>query len=239
MGTSGTFRGLAAAHQAASPTARVEHLPIGRGERARARVLRGALEVLAERGLPGFTMEAVALRAGASKTTLYRRWPSRMAMLVDAMDHAFPPLEILTTGDLRGDLLELMSAFEALLESQPFPRLLAAVMDAAERDPNLASLHFELTERRRQPIRAVLAEAAARGDIAATVDLELVIDLLAGPAFYRRFVAHRPFPEGYATDVVHLVLASLATTDSQPSPRRTEAGGRSRVRLPSSPARQS
>jgi AcrR family transcriptional regulator len=239
MGTSVAFRGLAAADQAASPTARVERLPIGRGERARARVLRAALEVLAEGGLPGFTMEAVALRAGASKTTLYRRWPSRMAMLVDAMDRAFPPLEAPDTGDLRGDLLELMGAFEGLLESQPFPRLLAAVMDAAERDASLASLHFELTERRRQPIRAVLAEAAARGDIVATVDLELVIDLLAGPAFYRRFVAHRPFPQGYVADVVDLVLASLATTDSQTSLRRTETGGRSRVRGPSSPVRQS
>lgn len=202
--------GLAAADQATSPTARVERPPIGRGERARARVLRAALDVLAEGGLPGFTMEAVAVRAGASKTTLYRRWPSRMAMLVDAMDHGFQPLATPTTGDLRGDLLALMVGFEALLQSQPFPRLLAAVMDAAERDPDLASLHFELTERRRQPIRAALAEAAARGDIGATVDLELVIDLLAGPAFYRRFVAHRPFPSGHAADVVDLVLAALA-----------------------------
>src|SRR6266545_926629 len=142
--------------------ARGERLPIGRGEHARARVLRAALEVLAERGFPGFTMEAVALRAGASKTTVYRRWSSRSALLVAAMDEAFQPLETPTTGDLRGDLLALMVASKALLGSQPFPRLLAAVIDAAEQDPNLAGLHFELTERRRAPVRAVLAEAAAR-----------------------------------------------------------------------------
>ena len=193
-----------------------ERLPIGRGDRARARVLRAALEVLTERGFPGFTMEAVALRAGASKTTVYRRWPSRSALLVAAMDEAFQPLETPTTGDLRGDLLALMVASKALLGSQPFPRLLAAVIDAAEQDASLAGLHFELTERRREPFRAVLAEAAARGIISPTVDLELAIDLLVGPAFYRRFVAHRPFPPGYARDVVDLVLAALATTGLQP-----------------------
>jgi AcrR family transcriptional regulator len=224
--------GATAADQAQT-RARVERLPIGRGERARARVLHAALEVLAERGFPGFTMEAVALRAGASKTTVYRRWRSRSALLVDAMDQAFQALETPTTGDLRGDLLTLMVASEALLGSQPFPRLLAAVIDAAEQDASLAGLHFALTERRREPVRAVLAEAAARGIISPTVDPELVIDLLVGPAFYRRFVAHRPFPPGYAMDIVDLVLAALATTDSQPSRGRSKAGGLSPIRGPS------
>ena len=228
------FRGLADADQAASSAAHVERRPIGRGERARARVLGAALEVLAEGGLPGFTMEAVALRAGASKTTVYRRWPSRTTLLVEAMDQAFQPLPTPTTGDLREDLLALMGASEALLVSQPFPRLLAAVIDAAERDASLASLHFELTERRREPIRAVLAEAAARGDIAGSVDPELVVDLLVGPAFYRRFVAHRPFPQGYAADVVDLVLASLASSDRLASRGHPDAGRLSRVRGPSS-----
>src|SRR6266536_954938 len=213
---------------ARAPTgARVERLPIGRGERARARVLRAALEVLAERGFPGFTMEAIALRAGASKTTVYRRWPSRSALLVDAMDQAFQPLDTPATGDLRRDLLALMVASEALLGSQPFPRLLAAVIDAAEQDASLAGLHFELTERRREPVRAVLVEAAAQGIISPSVDLELVIDLLVGPAFYRRFVAHRPFPQGYVTDVVDLVLAALGATDARPAGWRPKAGGRS------------
>jgi len=213
-----------------APTgARVKRRPIGRGERARARVLRAALEVLAEGGLPGFTMEAVALRARASKTTVYRRWPSRSALLVDAMDQAFQPVDTPTTGDLRGDLVALMVASEALLGSQPFPRLLAAVIDAAEQDASLAGLHFELTERRREPVRAVLAEAAARGIISPTVDPELVIDLLVGPAFYRRFVAHRPFPPGYATDVVDFVLAALASTGSLRSRGRSKAGGRATI----------
>ena len=64
----------------------MQQQPVRRGEHARQRVLRAALEVLADDGLPGFTIEAVAQRAGASKTTLYRRWASREELLAEAMD---------------------------------------------------------------------------------------------------------------------------------------------------------
>ena len=65
----------------------MQQQPVRRGEHARQRVLRAAaLDVLADDGLPGFTIEAVAQRAGASKTTLYRRWASREELLAEAMD---------------------------------------------------------------------------------------------------------------------------------------------------------
>src|SRR5215831_476587 len=145
------------------PAAAPARGPIPRGERARERILRAALEVLADHGMTGFTIEAVARRAGASKATLYRRWPSRGALLVDAMDSSFQPFPPPATGDLRADLLELGAGLQALLGGQPFPRLMAAFIDAAERDPTLAGLHVELTERRREPVLHVLTEAVRRG----------------------------------------------------------------------------
>lgn len=194
---------------AGAPAARA---PIPRGERARERVLRAALAVLADQGLPGFTMEAVAHRAGASKATVYRRWTSQATLLVDAMDLASQPFPLPATGQLRTDLIDLVSRLEALLREQPFPRLMAAFIDAAERDPTLSSLHVQLTERRRAPLRHVLAQARQRGDIPATTDLELAVDLLAGPAFYRRFIAHRAVPSHYATAVVDHVLTAIGHT---------------------------
>jgi AcrR family transcriptional regulator len=191
---------------AGAPSARA---PIPRGERARERVLRAALEVLADLGMPGFTMEAIAQRAGASKATVYRHWPSRAALLVDAMDLAFEPLPLPATGQLRTDLIDLVSRLQALLSGQPFPRLMAAFIDAAERDPALSSLHAQLTERRREPLRHVLAQARRRGEIPSTTDLELAVDLLAGPAFYRRFIAHRAFPHRNAAAVVDHVLTAI------------------------------
>jgi AcrR family transcriptional regulator len=172
--------------------------------------MRAALEVLTDHGMPGLTMEAIADRAGASKATLYRHWPSPAALLVDAMDLSFQPLPVPDTGRLRTDLVELLSRFEALLGDQAFPRLLAAVVDAAEREPALARLHVQLTERRREPGREVLVRAQRRGELPASADLELAIDLLSAPLFYRRFIAHRAFPEGYAVAVVDHVLAALS-----------------------------
>jgi AcrR family transcriptional regulator len=183
--------------------------PIPRGERARERVLRAALEVLADRGLPGLTMEAIAQRAGASKATVYRHWRSPNVLLVDAMDLTFRPLSPPAVGELRADLIELLSAFRAQLGDPAFPRLMAAFVDAAERDPDLKGLHAQLTERRREPILDVLSRARERGEIPAGADLELAVDLLAGPFFYRRFIAHRPFPDGYVAAIVDQVLGAM------------------------------
>jgi AcrR family transcriptional regulator len=188
--------------------------PIRRGEHARQRILRAALDALADHGLPGFTIEAVAQRAGASKTTLYRRWASREELLVEAMDEfASRPFPLPATGDLRSDLVELMSSLEALLNEQPFPRLMAAFIDAAERDPALQRLHATITHSRRQPIRHVLVEARLRGEIPPSADLELMIDLLTAPAFYRRFIAHQPFHAAYAVAVVDQILAAVRGQD--------------------------
>jgi AcrR family transcriptional regulator len=185
--------------------------PIPRGDRARERILRATLEVLANEGLGGFSMEAVARRAGASKATVYRRWTSQSELLVDAMDTGFHPFPLPSTGALRTDLIQILTAFESLVTRGPFSRLMAAFIDAAERDPTLWSLHVQLTERRREPVRHLLAEAMVRGEISPSTDLEMAVDLLAGPAFYRRFVAHWPFPPGYAAAIVDLVLTAVGT----------------------------
>jgi AcrR family transcriptional regulator len=177
-------------------------MTVTRGAGARRRVLEAALQVLDEHGLAGFTMEAVARRAGASKATLYRHWPTSNALLVDAMDATFRPLPIPDTGSVEADVSELLTAYAALLDSTPYPRLL----DAAERDPALKSLHADLTRRRREPLLAVLSRARDRGDLPAGLDSELTVDLLAAPLFYRRFVAHRDIPPALIGEVIARVL---------------------------------
>ena len=184
--------------------------PHRRGEHARRRVLSAALEVLADSGMPGFTIESVARRAGASKATLYRHWPSASALLVDAMDAEVRPVPGVATGDVRADMISVLRGVVAMLDRSPFPGLMAAFIDAAERDPALAGLQASLTERRREPLLDVVVEAARQGVIAPDVDPELVVDLLAAPFFYRRFVAHRPIPAAMIAAVVDHVLAATA-----------------------------
>lgn len=187
--------------------------PLRRGEHARRRVLAAALEVLAENGMPGFTIESVARRAGASKATLYRHWPSASALLVDAMDAEFRPVPDVATGDVRADLVAVLETAVAMFARPPFPQLMAAFMDAAERDPALADLHVSLTERRRLPLLRIVVDGMRRGELRGDVDPELVVDLLAAPFFYRRFVAHRPVPGDMPAAVVDRILAGLRTRE--------------------------
>ena len=182
--------------------------PVSRGAGARERMLRAALEVLDEAGIAGLSMEAVARRAGASKATLYRRWPSTGALLVDAMDATFQPFPTPDTGSLKGDVAALLTAFVTMLERTPFPRLLAAFIDAAERDPTLAALHADLTRRRREPLLAVLSQARERGGLDPRLDPELLTDLLTAPFFYRRFIAHRPIPPTLVDEVIAQVFGA-------------------------------
>jgi len=177
-------------------------------------VLRAALGVLAQQGVAGFSIEAVAGHAGASKATIYRHWPSQSALLVDAMDLTFRLFPTLTTGRLRTDLIELLRRQYALLRGRPFATLMAAFIEAAERDPKLKTLHVDLTARRREPVRLLLERARERGEIDPCVDLELAIDLLTAPAFYRRFIAHSPITDSSAETVVDYVLHAIARDDA-------------------------
>jgi AcrR family transcriptional regulator len=181
-------------------------MPITRGEGARRRVLEAALEVLGEAGLAGFTIEAVARKAGASKATLYRHWPTTGALLVDAMDATFRPFPAPDTGSVHQDVRVLLDAFVTLVRDTPFPKLMAAFIDAAEREPALAAMHADLTRRRREPLLAALERAQRRGELKGHLDVELTTDLLTAPFFYRRFIAHHPIPPALVTEVIAQVL---------------------------------
>jgi Tetracyclin repressor-like, C-terminal domain len=122
------------------------------------------------------------------------------------VDTTFQPLPVPDTGDARRDLAQLLTGFVTLLEHTPFPRLMAAFIDAAEREPALAALHADLTQRRRDPLLAVLARGQQRGELPADLDPDVVTDLLAGPFFHRRFIAHRPIPPGLVESVIAQVL---------------------------------
>ena len=104
------------------------------------------------------------------------------------------------------DVAQLLNGLVTLLEHTRFPRLLAAFIDAAERDPALSALHADLTQRRREPLLRVLDRAREGGRLPPDLDPEVVTDLLTGPFFYRRFIAHRPIPPGMVEDVIAEVL---------------------------------
>jgi AcrR family transcriptional regulator len=145
-------------------------------------ILRAALEALAECGYDRLTMDDVAARAHAGKGALYRRWPSKAALVVDAVvawRQEFAPLSIPDTGSLRGDV-------EAVIANVPMTdvgqvALIVGLATAASRDPELrAALSEHVLEHPRRAIREMLDRAVERGEIPRDRVLDLVPDVIIG-----------------------------------------------------------
>jgi AcrR family transcriptional regulator len=206
----------------------MQHDPPRRGrprsEKAREAVLAAAAELLLARGLGAVSMDAVAEQAGVSKATIYRWWPTKETLALDALHHewavARPTAE--GTGSLRTDLLALLRPWVRLVGKRPYGRVIAALITEAQTDPAFAELYLErFVEPRRAQARPILRRAIERGELPSTTNIELGLDLLYGPLYHRLLHGHAPLNERFVRDLVDTVLAGLA------APQATPAGGRS------------
>ena len=148
-------------------------------------ILAATLEILDESGFEGLTVEAVAARAGAAKTAVYRRWPSKVPLVVDALTRAQPELPVPDTGDLRTDLIQIWRTATGggrYSVERLFP-VVTAYMNS--NDELMALMRDRYFRPRLEAMQAVVAGAAARGEIGPGADPELAFDLLFGPLAYR------------------------------------------------------
>jgi AcrR family transcriptional regulator len=180
-----------------------------RSQQADRAILEAATQILAERGFGGMTMEEVASRAGVGKATIYRRWPSRGTLALDAFLAEFrrqqPPTD---TGTLRGDLLAALRAWIRSVTRTSAGPILAGLIAEAQQDPELAVAWRErVVERLRVQHRAILDRAVARGELAAETDYEVVLDLLFGAAYHRLLHGHQPLTDKFARQVVDMIVA--------------------------------
>lgn len=176
--------------------------------RSRERVLAAAADLMTERGVAGATVEAVAARSGVAKTTIYRQWPNQAALVLDAFRSATADVPATDTGSLRADLVTLVGGLADALTRGPAGRLMSALVDAAERDPDVAHLHAQEARRRHLPVLVVLQRGIDRGELPAGADLDGLVDRLAGPVFHRRFVTGLPLDAAFVEHVVAAVLAA-------------------------------
>lgn len=151
----------------------------------------------------------MAARAKVGKATIYRHWRSRAELVMDAMAMVPGPPPLVSTGDLRADLCGALHRPGRGPRRPERSRLLAALVDAAERDPELARLHVQHADVRRAPARAAIVAAVERGELAPDTDPDLAVDLVAGPLFYRRLLTHQPVTRAVVESVVDTVLACL------------------------------
>lgn len=180
-----------------------------RDERADRAILEATLELTRTCGLAGLHMDAVAAHAGVSKATIYRRWASKEALVLDAWAAVVQPSPVPDTGSLRRDLADYFDGFADKVASGSAGEVLPHLLTAARTNPEIAGMLQDYVRNRREPIRLILQRARRRGELDHHVDVELVIDALVGPLMYRVLVTGGVVDARTVRRLHDLVLAGL------------------------------
>ncbi len=173
-----------------------------RVRRSREKVLGTTFDLLEEAGVGGISVDEIARRSGVAKTTIYRHWPSREELILDACSQITAEPDIPDTGDLDGDLSTILTEIARLLESARWAAVVPSIVDAAEHDPRFAEVHARIQHGHAEPLRAVLERATERGELDPGVDRQAVVASLLGPLFYRRWFSREPIDERFVAEVV-------------------------------------
>lgn len=173
-------------------------------------ILDAAIAILAEIGYERMTMDMVAVRAKAGKATVYRRWPSKGEMVVEAvgrMKRSLVDLEQLAdTGTLRGDLLALFRP-QSVGEAEQKMRAMAGVAAMLAQHPALAEAgHDAIVAPWVAANRALIERARARGEVDAHAQVDTVAQIIPSLAAYRALIQRRPFDHAFLVEIIDGVL---------------------------------
>ena len=176
-------------------------------------VLDATAALLTEGGLAAATIDAIRDRSGVSKTTIYKHWPNRLCVAVDAFaDRLAADADLPDTGSAPGDFTEQLkrvSAFYASPLGAVFPQLLATALQ----DPVAADrLNDRFLRSRQNGIEELWSRAVARGEVRADVDPEIAMDLLFGPVMWRVMRGRSPLTADHAERIAHAALHGLLTS---------------------------
>jgi AcrR family transcriptional regulator len=156
-----------------------------------AAILEAALHEYAQRGFEGLSVDAVAARAGVSKATIYRRYPSKITLVVaSAESMCAQTARNADTGDLRTDIVEMLSGLVDMLQDPVVGAAKRMLVVDSISNPELADAHRELVRQRRESTFAIFRRAIDRGELPADLDMEFAADELGGPVFYRYLLMH-------------------------------------------------
>jgi AcrR family transcriptional regulator len=187
----------------------------GRSARVRAAVLAAALDELLEVGYGRLSFESVAARAGVHKTTVYRRWPSREALVTAALlEQRGRDVPIPDAGSIRADLRALATAVAASVTSQTGHAIARALVSEAGDIPEITTAIRDFWSARFGAARTVVARAVGRGELPPGVDADLLIEALVGPLYLRLLVTREPLEDEFIDRLVDLLLAGAAPPDS-------------------------
>jgi AcrR family transcriptional regulator len=177
-----------------------------RDARADEAIIAATLQLLGQGGIAGVSIEAVAATAGVGKATIYRRWPSKEALVLHAMLIGTEQPPTPDTGSLRGDLeaylLDLVERIQAFRHQDVLPHLVGA----ASYDPAVRSALADYIRARQAPMRTILGRAATRGDLPSGTDQTVFIDAVLGAINYRRLMTDAPVDAAFVRDLLDTML---------------------------------
>lgn len=192
--------------------------PRGRPRRAAASkaIVDAALELLAERGFQAATVEAIADRAGVGRNTIYRRWPSKEELIVDALQELVADLDDQEGDDVYSLLLDWIRDFARVFGDPLYGRILPVVLGELQRNPAFARVYSEqLVRPRYEALVGLLRRAVERGELRPDADVEQIADLVAAPPFVRFLpVGLPPVTEHYAEDLLETIWRGIAPAPS-------------------------
>ena len=192
-----------------------------RDERADRAILSAALELIAEKGVHDLRVDDVAARAGVGKATIYRRYRSKDELITAAVAGLVREIAVPDSGRTRADLLALMRGAVAVYRGSVEAAVMPSLVEAMGRDAQLARLVREgFLARRRAALRAVLERGIERGDLRGDLDVELALDVLGGPLFYRLLITGGPIDDQLAQGVVELILRGFAPNTKPSKPKK-------------------
>jgi AcrR family transcriptional regulator len=194
---------------------------------SRERVLTATLELLAEAGLGELTIDDISRRSGVAKTTIYRHWAGRSALVIDACSQMTdgqesPP----DTGFLDGDLRAVLTSIAGLLGTARWSSILPSIIDAAEHDPEFAAMHSRIQRGHAAPLRAALDRAALRGEIRPEADRNAIAAALLGPLFYRRWFSREQIDAEFLEMIIQSAIAGLHRDPGSPEREQAAVQGR-------------
>lgn len=163
--------------------------------------------LLTEVGIGGISVGEIARRSGVAKTTIYRQWPSRNALLLDACSQLGGIPAVPDTGTLAGDLAILLQSLAVALTSPGWPTVLPSIIDAAERDPETARIHQALHGGMMAPFYAVIERGRARGELMLGNNASEIVAALTGPLFYRRWFSREPIEDAFVASVLQTAMS--------------------------------
>jgi len=177
-----------------------------RVERSKRVVLETTYKLLTEMGLSGVSVEEVCRKSGVAKTTIYRHWSSREALLLDACSTMGPRSEAPDTGSFKLDIETFLGQIAHRLRTAPWATVLPSIVDAAERDQQLAKVQARIHGEMRSPVRTIVERAQNRGELPKRLDPSHVIAQILGPLFYRRWFSREALDERFLHGVVARVV---------------------------------